>query len=440
MDTSKLKTFFRIIYSAAGRFYMDDGFSRAAALAYSSLLALVPLTSITVQLLSSVNIGHMQAMEAIRGILERVLPPGQNKLALELQNQIFSVLEGLGSNVKDLNTLTILTLIVTSAALFNTIQSAIDYVWRVGSSSSILNKIVTHWTVFTAWLLLIVMTALWSGNFGGFSLDYNLFGLEHWLNPAFLLPSIFTWLTLGILYAKVPATNVRYKDAFFGAFIAAILFEFLKRGFAYYLGKSSAYSALYGILASIPLFLFWLYLIWVVVLFGAHISYQSGSIKYLHSLRKYATELGEVGSILGLRILKIISQNFIEGNNPPTEGELAVATGSNPVIVRRSLDILTDAEVLTLPHQDKHYRTLRKSPRNLLVKDILKIFTVDTGFWNKEEPASDQTNEDVKEDFNNETLDMICLVSKKSKKKVLNLTLEEFVEISSGKSDNLKAK
>ncbi len=423
IKAARLLNLFQIVYRSiiigAQRFYFDDGFSRAAALAYSSLLALVPLTAMTVQLLSSVNIGQAKAMDAIRGILERMLPPGENEIVLDLQNQIFSVLESLGSNVKDLNSVTIIILIVTTVALFNTIQSAIDYVWRVHSGSGIFQRIIAHWTVFTAWLLLIAVSVYWTGQFGGMADDYLIFKDIPWIDFRQIFPILLTWFTLSVLYAKVPAASVRFKDAMLGGAVSAILFELLKRGFAYYVGRSTTYSALYGILAAIPLFLFWLYLIWVVVLLGAHITYQAGSLKMMGGLRRYATDLGEIGSLLGLRILQIIAERFIDGEEPPTEGELAAETSSDPVLVRSCLDLLTESRILTLPNPERHSRTLVKTPRKTKVSDILKTFR---------SKASRSVSLE-KEYHENHTLSSFSKVSRKRKKDLGKLSLEEFVTL-----------
>ena len=208
----QIKLFGRIISSGATRFYLDDGFSRACALAYSSLLALVPFTAMSIQFLGSFNIGKPQALDAIRHILERVLPVGQESgLLVDLQNQIFTFLETLGSNVKDLNALTIAVLLITTVALFNTIQSAMDDVWRVQSRSSIVNKIVHHWVIFTAWILLIVISVYWTAKFTTISEEFAQTHSEAWRIFSFITPTAIAWFALTFLYLKVPSTTVLLK-------------------------------------------------------------------------------------------------------------------------------------------------------------------------------------------------------------------------------------
>jgi len=407
----------RIIYNAGESFYLDDGFSRAAALAYSSLLALVPITVFTVQTLLNFQFQSEEIIGAFQGIIEKMLPPGENEQARVFLEQILGFVVGITNDLTEdlgrLGTLTLLTLVVTSIALFNTIQSALDAVWRVQSESGIIARIMAHWSIFTAWLILIGVTIVWTARFGALSEKFGFLRSESIVDLTQLFPTIMTWFVLSVLYAKVPASPVRYRDAFFGALVASILFEVTKRGFAYYVGVSSTYSALYGLLAAVPLFLLWLYLIWVIVVFGAHLTYQAGNVSLMGGLKRYSTQLGEVGSILGLRILQLISKRFIKGEEPPTEGELVVESSADPVLVRTCLDILTDAEILTLPDPEKHSRTLTRTPRKIMVSDIIETFRA-------------KHRKESEEKGRNTILENLAGVSRDSDRPIRELTLEEF--------------
>ncbi len=78
-----------------------------------------------------------------------------------------------------------------------------------------------------------------------------------------------TWFLFLILYKGIPNTKVYFKHAIIGSFIAAILFELAKHLFAIYVRIFPSYFSLYGALATIPLFLIWLYTTWFVILYGA---------------------------------------------------------------------------------------------------------------------------------------------------------------------------
>ena len=364
--------FWNVITSAALRFYWDDCFSRAAALSYTTLFALVPLTALVFSMFGVFGLTTDQLSLTLRTILEQVLPPMKNSQLQEMQAQVLDHLEQFSLNVRALNTVSIAALIFTSVALLNTIESALNVVWRVTSVFS-LSKIASFWTVVTLGPLFIALSIYWTTR-------VRLLGLAdegsvaYSITISLVVPVIVTALGLTLLFYKLPAAKVALRDALVGAIVSALLFEFVKRSFAYYVGLSTTYSTIYGVVATIPLFLFWLYVAWCVVLYGAEISYQSGSLYILKGLRRYATDLGEIGALLGLRILCVVGRNFLHGNPPPTEGEIAIETGSDPVLVRTCLDILCQAGLLSVPDEKSHARSLTVAPERISITDILRVF------------------------------------------------------------------
>lgn len=91
-------------------------------------------------------------------------------------------------------------------------------------------------------------------------------------SPLFLsdmLPSLITMLTLIMVYVLVPNKKVKIANAGIGAVIAVILFWFLRKGFGLIILQSATYKTIYGALATLPIFLIWMYLAWAVVIFGA---------------------------------------------------------------------------------------------------------------------------------------------------------------------------
>lgn len=374
----------KVIATAAYRFYWDDCFSRAAALAYTTLFALVPLTALSISMFPVFGVQKEDVALGLKKILGQLLPPMGSKLLEDLQNEVFDHLLEFSGNVQGFNTVSIGVLVFTSIALLNTIESALNVIWRVTSDLSIVSKIVTFWAVVSLGTLLIAYSIFWTTHYVTLMFVSSQVEVLRQSDPLvysrfqsfwyFLIPVLVSWIALALLYYKLPSAKVRLRDAAFGGLMAAFLFELAKRSFAYYVSLSSAYSTLYGVLASIPLFLFWLYLMWVVILLGAEISYQSGSIKILTGLKKYATDLGEIGAILGLRILYCIGRNFLEGQPAPTEGEIAIEAGADPVLVRSCLNVLTEANFISTPDPRFHSRSLVVAPNQIHIRDIATIF------------------------------------------------------------------
>ncbi|MGH8704730.1 MAG: YhjD/YihY/BrkB family envelope integrity protein, partial [Burkholderiales bacterium] len=101
-----------------------------------------------------------------------------------------------------------------------------------------------------------------------------------------LVPVILTAAATTLLYLAVPYRRVRIRHALIGGLIAGILFELMKRGFALYIANFPTYTLVYGTFAAVPIFLIWIYLSWVVVLFGAVITALLPGYRFLDPRRR----------------------------------------------------------------------------------------------------------------------------------------------------------
>lgn len=358
--------------TSAYRFYWDDCFSRAAGLAYATLFALVPLCALAFSMFSFVGLTEADLAATLRTIIEQVLPATRNTQTAQLHAQLLQTLSQFASNVRSLNPLSITALFLTAVALLNTIESALNVIWRVTSSLGIVAKVTSFWAVLSLGPIFLGVSIAWTTRTQFYAAEHA--GVVWVVLLQFLVPLLITWLGLTLLFYKLPAARVRLPDALLGAFVGAVLFEMTKRFFSYYIGLSTTYSTVYGVMASVPLFLFWLYLAWVVVLFGAEVAYQAGAIEVVRGNRRYATDLGETGGLLGVRILLTIARKFRDAKAPPTESDIAIDSGSDPVLVRACLEVLCQAGLITRADETSHARALLLPPEKITVGRVFEVF------------------------------------------------------------------
>ncbi len=364
-----------VLLSALSKFWWDDCFSRAASLAYSSLFALVPASALIFGFFNAFNVDSGFVTLQLNRIVDELLPQkGNDQLVANLNTQLGAYLTELAAVVTQLGLLSLPVLVISGIALVNTIEGSLNVVWRVSSKLGLISKIINFWAVTTLGPLLVLVSFYWYARVTA-SPAFDIAMQSSFIAILdIVVPVLAIFMALTIMFYKLPASRVALRDAMIGALVSAILFEMLKRFFAFYIGSSTSYQSFYGVLVTLPLFLFWLYLTWVVVLFGAEVSYQAGSISVLSGLKKYASELGDIGGILGLRILCVIGVRFSKGQLVPTESEIAIETGSDPVLVRTCLDILSDAGLITSSDPDSHSRSLTVSPDKLSIGDIAVAF------------------------------------------------------------------
>ena len=94
----------------------------------------------------------------------------------------------------------------------------------------------------------------------------------------------------------------------------------------------------------------------------------------MRGIRRYATDMGETGALLGLRILLSIGRSFRDGAPPPTESEIAIDSGSDPVLVRTCLDVLSNGGFITRADEESHTRSLLVQPDKITIGGVFEIF------------------------------------------------------------------
>ncbi len=148
------------------------------------------------------------------------------------------------------------------------IESSFNAIYRAPSGRSLVRRVLIYWFVITAGPVLFAALPIAFGSLADF------IGTES--EPALLVARVFStvggfvslWLLLSAAYATVPNARVDFRAALLGAFVAAALIELGKRFLGASLAGSFSVSRLYGSLGLVPLFMLWVYLMWLAVLFG----------------------------------------------------------------------------------------------------------------------------------------------------------------------------
>ncbi|MGE5506708.1 MAG: YihY family inner membrane protein [Actinomycetota bacterium] len=244
--------------------YQADGASRmAASLSYTSLLALVPLIAIGLAILTAFPVFDTVRVQIQEWAFANFVPA--------VGAQVQDYIERFVANAGRLSAAGIVGLAFTSVMLLVTVEGSLNLVFRVARARSVVSRLLIYWTLLT--LGPLVLGAI-------FSLQGYLTALGRWsgAQPGTLellatpLPTVLSVLAFAGLFAIVPNRRVRLADAFIGGLAAGLLFAALRYGFGLYVTSSQAYTTVYGAVATIPIFLFWMFLSWAVVLVGAEVA------------------------------------------------------------------------------------------------------------------------------------------------------------------------
>lgn len=259
---SRLITF---LHYVRRRFREDRCVQFAASLTYTTLLALVPIITIALTVLSAFPVFTELMTQLKVFILSNFVPTSAGKI-ISVYMQQFS------EQAARLTVLGVALLGVTAFMLMLTIDHAFNVIWRVRRKRSMLHRFLIYWAALTLGPLLIGASLSLTSYLLSLSLGL-VKGLPIIGMVALkIVPVALTIMALALLYLIVPSRRVSFRHALIGGVVAGLAFELMKKVFALYIANFTTYTLVYGAFASIPIFLVWIYLSWLVVLSGAVIA------------------------------------------------------------------------------------------------------------------------------------------------------------------------
>ena len=249
--------FKRLAIHVSRHFREERLFDEAASLSYTSLLSMVPLLAVIFGVASAFPVFEQWTAQMQAFVFDNFVPASGE----QVQRYLMGFLDAVGQ----LTLPGMVLLILTALLLIVRIERAFNLIWRVPAARSLRDRIVMYWSVLTLGPLALGAAIALSAQpifeqyslgvtSGSFWRGFGIFSLS--------------WLGFTLMFILVPHRRVPIFYAAIGAFFSALLFAAAKKAFVAFVANAS-FNVIYGTLASVPIFLFWLYVVWVVVLLGA---------------------------------------------------------------------------------------------------------------------------------------------------------------------------
>jgi len=242
----------------------------AASLTFTTVLSLVPVLAIALSILAVFPV-----FADFRAMLDRMVFHGL--LPDSIESTIPRFLNEFAGKAARLTAAGIVFLTLAALSMALTIDRILNDVWRVRTRRPLAQRLLIYWALITVGPL--VLAASLTATSYLFSISAGLVSRSSLVAVLDLLPLVLGGLTLAAVYVYVPNRVVRWRDALFGGFIASGSGELLKHAFAVYIARGN-YTSIYGAFAALPLFLIWVYLSWLVTLFGAVITAMLPALRH----------------------------------------------------------------------------------------------------------------------------------------------------------------
>ncbi len=246
-------TVWRILSSAVEGFLNNNDLLRASALTYTVALSIVPILALAFSAVKGFG-----GAERLRPLIDRYLALGSSGVSSQLMMYIENV------NAAALGSAGGALLLITVISTMSTVEQALNTIFNVPHSRSYFRKFSDYLSVlFTVPFLIVAalgVTAFLSVRISQVPL------------VTLIAPYIFVWSGFFFLFVFFPYARVQYRPALIGSFVTAVLFQLAQWGYVRFQVGVASYRAIYGALASLPIFLVWIYVAWSVVLFGAELT------------------------------------------------------------------------------------------------------------------------------------------------------------------------
>tara|TARA_Y100001934_G_scaffold242254_1_gene297905 strand:+ start:1388 stop:2239 length:852 start_codon:yes stop_codon:yes gene_type:complete len=239
--------------------------SVASALAFTTVLALVPLLTVVFAILSMFPF-FFEWRDEIETFLYSNLVPATG-------DAVKTYLQEFAGQAGTLTGLGLAALLATALLLLSTIEDAFNNIWNISKGRTLSQRLLLYWAMLTLGPVLMVISLALTTYVSSTVLS-SWIPAAPGLNTALLqaLPMFLQGLGFFLMYLIVPICTVRAGSALGGAIVAVALFELTKFGFVIFIANFDTYQIIYGAMWSIPVFLLWIYLSWLVTLFGACIA------------------------------------------------------------------------------------------------------------------------------------------------------------------------
>ena len=350
----------KVVWLAVRFFTTKRVLTQAAALTYSTLLAIVPIMAVVFAIAR--GFGYSKYIElwfrdafASQPQAAEVIIGWVNSYLVHTKSGIFL---GVG----------LIFMLYTVLMLVSNIEQTFNEIWQVKKPRSIFRTFTDYLAMFFLFPILIVISSglsIFMATMASSLPDFLLLGsavrLLISLSPYVLMSALFI-----ALYVFMPNTHVRVKNSIVPGILAGIAMQWLQFFYIHSQIWVTGYNAIYGSFAALPLFMLWVQISWTICLFGAELSYTSQNLEYFD----YDTQTTDISHryqiMLSALVMGHICRRFADGGKPYTAEELRQLTGIPIRIVNDMVYLLIDARLLIEISSDEKGESSRYVPAESL--------------------------------------------------------------------------
>ena len=352
----------------------------AGELAFRTLFSLLPVMVVGTLVVKALGmeawidepIDHMLAAIGLSDV--RVVPRDggieSETLSLWLQQRFQ---EASQVNVAAIGWVGVLVTVYAAISLVVTVENSFNTIYRVQRGRPWSRRVPLYWFMLTVSPLVLVLGTYLNGEIETSFATFEVWG---WVSRiiSVVWSLLILWIIMSLLYLFLPSSHVNVRSAISGALVAAILLEIGKRTLGAYLQNALSISQLYGSLGLVPLFMFWVYLMWLVILFGLEVS---AIMQTVHGGRFAVHGPLSAGAFVlepttVVQLMEVVAKDFYAGKSSTFDELMDEASLPESVVEEITAQLLREKLIHEVAGEHRSF-TLAKDPDSMDAQQIIQV-------------------------------------------------------------------
>jgi membrane protein len=290
--------------------------SRASALAFTTLLSLIPVLAILFMFFKA--FGGNLVETKIKPMIYEYLTAGMGD---SISGYIDSFLGS--ATVDTLGSIGFIFLLGAVYSILSSIESSFNAIFQVRKNRNPVEMLKTYLTIIFVAPVLMIMSLWLTSRLEYYIRSSEILGGLFSFMMFYLTPYILMILMFLFLIVIIPNTKVKFLNALVGAVAGAVSMILLKALFIHYTKLVVSYNVIYGSIAAVPFFMLWLYFSWIVVLVSVQITYVRQNVHNLTHIEQNLLSNRVDRTRIALMVIIKIAKNFIAGKEQSSKLEIS---------------------------------------------------------------------------------------------------------------------
>ena len=347
-------------------FREDDLFLHASALTFSLLMSIVPLLAIAFAVLKGLGAGEEASVRLMSSIDTM---PTQFQVFMQ---QILEIVNR--TNVAALGWIGVVVLFFTVVQVLGSVERSFNRVWGIPTSRPLLRRFTNYISVTVVVPVLIMAAFAISATLSSPRIS-DMLGLAAPLYRSLLrlTPLVAVWIAFFFLFVFMPNTRVQRRTAASSAVITAIAWLLWQRLYIFLQAQLATGNAIYGTFASIPVFLMWVYICWVIILLSAELAFALQNHETYHMERIAGRANVRAKIALAISAVLQAARSFAQGQAPFHAEDYAHQRLVPIRLLNDVVALLTGGGYLAELGEETRKYVLVRSPELITVREVVNL-------------------------------------------------------------------